>query len=217
VVLDATLFSYDARCLGWIGFDDAFGTLESREPRVDIRRGVVPRRLRGRWRFRISVVNVAIAQVQRVSPWAPGATTTLTWSAANVTACTASSGWSGAKSLSGSEASAPLNSDQTYQLSCTGPNGNVLAMTNVTLRSAVVSWTAPTQNSDGSSLTDLAGFKVRWGSASRNYTFSASVTGPAATTFQTALDPGTWYFAVTALNAAGQESAPSSEATRTVL
>ena len=145
-----------------------------------------------------------------------GATTTLTWSATNVSACAASGGWSGAKPLSGNEMSPPLNGDQTYRLSCSGPNGNALTMTTVTVRSAVVTWNAPTQNSDGSPLTDLAGYKVRWGPASQNYTFAVSVNGANATTFRTPLDPGDWYFAVTAVNAAGQESAPSSEDSRTV-
>jgi hypothetical protein len=146
-----------------------------------------------------------------------GGSTTLSWTSSNATACTASGGWIGAKSPSGTETTAPLTSDQTYQLSCTGPMGNMLSMTTVTVRAAIVSWDAPTQNSDGSQITDLNGFKVRWGAAPHSYTFSASVAGATTTSYETALDPGTWYFSVTAVNAAGQESAPSNEVARTVL
>jgi len=109
-----------------------------------------------------------------------------------------------------------LNADQTYQLSCSGSGGNALAMTTVTLRSAALSWTAPTQNVDGSALTNLSGYKVYWGSSPRTYSSSASVSG-GATTFTTNLAPGTWYFAVTAVDSTGAESAKSNELSKTVL
>ena len=147
---------------------------------------------------------------------APGGTTTLNWTATNVTSCTASGGWTGTKALTGSQLTAALPTDQTYQLSCTGTNGNALAMTTVTIRSAVLSWTAPTLNVDGSALTNLSGYKVYWGNASRNYTLSASVTGAATTTYTTSLAPGTWYFAITALDSTGTESSKSNEVSKTV-
>jgi hypothetical protein len=147
---------------------------------------------------------------------APGATTTLNWSSANVTSCTASGAWSGSKALSGSESTPALNADQTYQLSCSGSGGNALAMTTVTLRSAALSWTAPTQNVDGSALTNLAGYKVYWGTSSRTYSSSASVSGAGTTTFTTDLAPGTWYFAVSALDSTGAESAKTNEVSKTV-
>ncbi len=34
---------------------------------------------------------------------------------------------------------------------------------------ATLSWTPPTQNTDGSPLTDLAGYRVYWGTSSGNY------------------------------------------------
>lgn len=145
-----------------------------------------------------------------------GGSTTLSWTSSNATACIAGGGWNGAKPLSGTETTAPLTSDETYELTCTGPKGNMLSMTTVTVRAAIVSWAAPTQNSDGSAITDLTGFKVLWGSASHSYTFSASVGDATATSYETALNPGTWHFAVTAVNAAGLESSPSNEVVRTV-
>jgi len=148
---------------------------------------------------------------------APGASTTLNWTTANVTNCTASGGWTGSRALSGSEATPALNADQTYQLSCSGSGGNALAMTTVTLRSAALSWTAPTENVDGSALTNLSGYKVYWGSSPRTYSSSANVSGAGATTFTTNLAPGTWYFAVTAVDSTGGESAKTNEVSKTVL
>src|SRR5262245_12709780 len=147
---------------------------------------------------------------------APGGTTTLTWSASNVTTCTAAGAWNGAKALSGTEMTPPINTDQTFQMTCTGPNGNVLSMTTVTVRTAALSWTPPSSNIDGSAATDLAGYKVYWGTASRNYTSSADVTGADSSNYTVTLTPGTWFFAVTALNASNEESAKSNEVSKTV-
>jgi hypothetical protein len=51
--------------------------------------------------------------------------TTLTWSGANVTECTASDGWSGSRSASGSEVISGLTQDTTYTLSCSGSGGTI--------------------------------------------------------------------------------------------
>jgi hypothetical protein len=49
--------------------------------------------------------------------------TTLNWSVANATNCTASGGWSGAQALSGSASTGNLTHLTTFTLSCTGLNG----------------------------------------------------------------------------------------------
>jgi hypothetical protein len=54
------------------------------------------------------------------------------------------------------------------------------------------------------------------GIGSRQYSASAKVTGASTTTYQTLLDPGTWHFSVVAVNAAGEESPPSNEVSKTV-
>ncbi|MFZ2555544.1 MAG: lamin tail domain-containing protein [Minisyncoccia bacterium] len=53
-----------------------------------------------------------------------GATSVLAWTSSNVTSCTASNGWSGAKALSGSEIVSP-SATTTYALNCTGSNGSI--------------------------------------------------------------------------------------------
>ncbi len=52
-----------------------------------------------------------------------GNPSTLTWSSANATSCTASGGWSGAKNTSGSESVSPTNTS-TYTLTCSGSGGS---------------------------------------------------------------------------------------------
>src|SRR5262245_6325967 len=44
-----------------------------------------------------------------------------------------------------------------------------------------VSWTPPTQNNDGSTLTDLSGYKIHYGTASGNYTESVAVANAGVT------------------------------------
>ena len=144
-----------------------------------------------------------------------GAQTTLNWSSTDMTSCTASGGWSGSRSTSGSASVGPIQADTTYSLSCTGQGGNALAMTTVSLRVARLTWQAPTQYTDGSPLT-LAGYKVYYGPAPGNYTNTVPVSGGQSTQADIALQPGSWSFAVTALDAAGNESDKSNEGTRSV-
>lgn len=69
---------------------------------------------------------------------------------------------------------------------------------------ACLRWEAPTQNVDGSPLTDLSGYRIFWGSSSRNYTDNQDV--PDATqlriTMTIVIDPSqgdqTLFFAMTA-------------------
>jgi hypothetical protein len=143
-------------------------------------------------------------------------TTTLTWSSANVTGCTASGGWSGALPVSGSQSVGPITQDSTYSLSCAGSGGNAVAMTTVSLREAVLTWAAPTRNVDGTTLTNLSGYKIYYGNAPGNYPQSVSVSGASTTTWTLSLAPGTYYFAMSAVDSTGAESARTNEVSKTV-
>ena len=80
-----------------------------------------------------------------------------------------------------------------------------------------INWTAPTENTDGSPLTDLSGYDIHYGTKSGNYTQSVSVSNPGIATYVVDnLTPGTYYFSVSAVNSAGTESPLSSEVTATV-
>jgi hypothetical protein len=79
-----------------------------------------------------------------------------------------------------------------------------------TASSASLSWSTPTQNVDGSPLTDLAGYRVHYGTASSDLNRQVTVGNPAATnTVIQNLAPGTWHFAISAYTKNGVESAMS--------
>jgi Fibronectin type III domain len=76
--------------------------------------------------------------------------------------------------------------------------------------SATVSWKAPTENTDGSPVTDLAGYHILYGPSPSELTSTVTVAGAASTTYEIGgLAEGTYYFAVVAYNSAGFESGQS--------
>lgn len=65
-----------------------------------------------------------------------GQTATLQWSATNATSCTASGGWSGTKSVSGTQQTAALIANSTFDIECVGPGGRDDASVTVTVNAA---------------------------------------------------------------------------------
>ena len=132
---------------------------------------------------------------------------TATWDAPWASGCTASGSWTGAKAKSGTQVLPAISATATYTLTCTSAADT----------QAVLSWVAPTQNTDGSTLTDLAGFRVYSGAATGSLTMQQQIANPATLTFTaTGLSVGTRYFAVTAYNTAGVESARSATGSKTI-
>jgi Putative Ig domain./Fibronectin type III domain. len=79
-------------------------------------------------------------------------------------------------------------------------------------RSVTLNWTAPTSNTDGTALTNLAGYTLFYGNASRQYQASVRVPDAGATSVVLeGLAPGTWYFAIRSFNNTGLESDYSGE------
>ncbi len=75
---------------------------------------------------------------------------------------------------------------------------------------ALLSWTAPTERTDGSPVTDLAGFRVFFGKDKDSLVHIIQVNSPTQTSLLVeGLDVGKWYFAVTAFTTSGLESAKS--------
>lgn len=83
---------------------------------------------------------------------------------------------------------------------------------------ATLSWTAPSENSDGSALTDLGGFKIYYGGALTQLTNTITLTNPGLLTYVLAELPSgtTYYFAVTAVTRTGVESAQSDVVSTTI-
>lgn len=80
-----------------------------------------------------------------------------------------------------------------------------------------LSWTPPTENTDGTPLTNLSGYKIYYGtsSGSLNKTIDINTAG-ISTYIVEDLSPATWYFAITAVTASGQESSRSNVANQTI-
>jgi len=61
--------------------------------------------------------------------------------------------------------------------------------------SAHLTWTPPTQNTDGSALTNLAGYKIHWGTTQGSYSNSVTVNNPGLSSYVVEqLTPATWFF-----------------------
>ncbi len=77
--------------------------------------------------------------------------------------------------------------------------------------SATLSWTAPTRNSDGSKITDLAGYTIYYGTNPNKLNQRIEVRDPGTTTYTVGhLRSGTtYYFSVAAFTATGTKGAPS--------
>lgn len=136
-------------------------------------------------------------------------TPVLTWTttpAADL--CTASGDWSGVKLPAGQETLAPITSSATYNITCEWTDD-----------SATLSWTAPTQNTDGTDLTDLAGFKLKRGLSPGGPYDQATIDIPdpnATSHVDGPLLGGEYCYVSLAYNAIGTESDNSNEACKTV-
>jgi len=87
-----------------------------------------------------------------------GGSTTLTWSAINVTGCAASGSWSGAQNASGTMTVMPTTAgDYTYTLTCTNAQGSVAASAKLTVMAAPAS-SGGGGGLDATVLLALAGF-----------------------------------------------------------
>jgi len=83
--------------------------------------------------------------------------------------------------------------------------------------SASLAWSAPTENEDGSPLTDLAGYRVYYGTSASDLSKRIDVGNPATTsTVVQNLTPGTWFFAISAYTQTGVESTRSQVASKVI-
>lgn len=131
----------------------------------------------------------------------------LTWSTTPAaTTCTAAGAtdWVGTKAATGTALLAAVTASRTFGIACAWPGVTKVALT----------WTAPTTNSDGSALTDLAGYRIQYGLTSTDLSTSAYQQTLATSWTSPDLAPGTWYFGVKAFNALGLESGLSNIASK---
>ncbi len=109
----------------------------------------------------------------------------------------------------------------TLLVSC-GGNGNGKPLSSRgapgALGAATLSWVAPTERTDNTPLTNLAGFNVYYGTAPGLYTDSIRIENPSVNIYVVEpLDSGSiYYFSVTAFDTDGIESDFSNEASKVI-
>ena len=92
-----------------------------------------------------------------------------------------------------------------------------ITVNQVAMGNATLTWTPPTTNTDGSSLTNLAGYRISYGTSPTSLNQLIQVPNAGATAYVVdGLSPGTWYFSLRTYTATGQESANTAVASKTV-
>ena len=92
-----------------------------------------------------------------------------------------------------------------------------ITVNQIALGSATLSWQPPTQNADGTPLTDLSGYKIYYGRDAGGLDQVVTLDNPGLTRYVIEnLSRATWYFAMTSYNSQGVESDRSSIASKTV-
>jgi len=82
---------------------------------------------------------------------------------------------------------------------------------------ATLSWTPPTQNSDGTTLTNLAGYRIYYGTNASSLTQTITINSAGISSYVVSdLSPATYYFAISAFNSSGTEGARSSTVSKAV-
>lgn len=82
---------------------------------------------------------------------------------------------------------------------------------------ALLSWIRPSKNTDGTPLTNLAGYRIHYGTSRSSLGKQLTVGGSGTTSASIeGLAAGTWYFAVVAYTTAGIESAMSATASKII-
>jgi hypothetical protein len=83
---------------------------------------------------------------------------------------------------------------------------------------ATLSWTSPTQNTDGSAVSNLAGYRIYHGTSANNLNAMIQVSNPGITLYVVdSLPAGAHYFSITAYNTSGAESDRSAVASKTIM
>ena len=89
--------------------------------------------------------------------------------------------------------------------------------TSTSAGTAQLAWQIPTENTNGTPLTDLAGYTIVYGTSPGVLDHSAQVTDIETTSYVvTGLSQGTWYFAIVSTTSSGESSALSNIESTTI-
>jgi hypothetical protein len=146
---------------------------------------------------------------------------TLTFSVTNMPAWATFNASTGRLSGTPSAADVATYSSITISVSDGSASASLAAFSitvaDVVTGSATLSWTPPTENSDGSSLTNLAGYRVHYGRSPSALSETVEITNSSLSSYVIEnLSSGTWYFALVSVNSGGTTSIMSNVATKTI-
>jgi len=128
---------------------------------------------------------------------------------------TTSTGTTGSSPQTSADAGTSTSGSSTTSGSTT--SGSTPPTTPVAGTSVFLGWVAPTENNNGSPITDLAGYKIHYGVTSQDYTKVVAVSNPSLSRYVLdSLESGTYFFAITAYNSKGIESTLSGEISATL-
>jgi hypothetical protein len=89
-------------------------------------------------------------------------------------------------------------------------SGSSGTTTSTTADNVTLSWSAPTENTNGSALTNLAGYIIYYGTSASAMTQTIDINTVGMLTYVVEnLSAGSWYFQIVAVNSAGEQSTPS--------
>ena len=145
----------------------------------------------------------------------------LTFSVSNLPAWASFSSGSGTISGQPSLADVGVYSNVTVSVSDGASSAGLpafdITVTQAALGSMTLSWTPPTENTDGSTLTDLAGYRIYYGTSQGNYPNRVDVDTAGVSSYVVDnLLPNTYFVVATSVNSVGVESAYSNVAIKTV-
>jgi hypothetical protein len=116
--------------------------------------------------------------------------------------------------LSGCDGSGQDGSSQ--QASSSADNA-ALPSSSSSAGAVTLSWLPPTTNTNGTTLTDLAGYRIYYGQSPTAMTEVIDISNAGLTAYMVEnLSAGTWYFAVKAVTTTGIESSLSNVASTTI-
>jgi co-chaperonin GroES (HSP10) len=96
-------------------------------------------------------------------------------------------------------------------------SSNPTASSAGTTGTATLSWSVPTANTNGTSLTDLAGYIIHYGTSSGALTQTIQLTDPDLTSYVVRnLAAGTYYFAISGYATTGMQGTDSPEVSKTI-
>jgi hypothetical protein len=131
--------------------------------------------------------------------------------------------WASFSTVSGALTGTPTNaqagsySNIVISVSNGSASASLAAFSITVTGNATLSWTAPTQNTDGTPLTNLAGYTIYYGTSASALTQTIQVASPSATSYVVSgLSSGTYYFAIAAYTTVGTQSAQTAAVSDTI-